>query len=239
MLREIVFDTETTGFNPEEGDKLVEIGAVELVNHLPTGRTYHQYINPGRSVPEDAVKVHGLTDEFLKNYPKLSEVAQDFINFVGDDGILVAHNASFDIHFINYEFKHLGFRTYTWDRVVDTLEIARNKFPGARNNLDALCRRFNIDNSARTKHGALLDAELLAEVYLELLGGAEPTMSLTAEDKVVARAELKTESKIYREQRSFPLNEEELQAHKTFLKEKLTDALWLKEPENNIKTTAE
>ena len=239
MLREIVFDTETTGFNPEEGDKLVEIGAVELVNHLPTGRTYHQYINPGRSVPEDAVKVHGLTDEFLKNYPKLSEVAQDFINFVGDDGILVAHNASFDIHFINYEFKHLGFRTYTWDRVVDTLEIARNKFPGARNNLDALCRRFNIDNSARTKHGALLDAELLAEVYLELLGGAEPTMSLTAEDKVVARAELKTESKIYREPRSFPLNEEDLQAHKTFLKEKLTDALWLKEPENNIKTTAE
>lgn len=239
MLREIVFDTETTGFNPEEGDKLVEIGAVELVNHLPTGRTYHQYINPGRSVPEDAVKVHGLTDEFLKNYPKLSEVAQDFINFVGDDGILVAHNASFDIHFINYEFKHLGFRTYTWDRVVDTLEIARNKFPGARNNLDALCRRFNIDNSARTKHGALLDAELLAEVYLELLGGAEPTMSLTAEDKVVARAELKTESKIYREPRSFPINEEELQAHGTFLKEKLTDALWLKEPENNIKTTAE
>lgn len=229
MLREIVFDTETTGLKPEDGDKLVEIGAVELVNHLPTGRTYHQYINPGRDVPEEVVKVHGLTEEFLKNYPKLSEVAPDFIDFVGDDGILVAHNASFDIHFINYEFKHLGFKTYPWKRVVDTLEIARNKFPGARNNLDALCRRFNIDNSARTKHGALLDAELLAEVYLELLGGAEPTMSLTPEDDVKIRPEHKMENKEYREPRSFSLSEQELEAHETFLKEKLTDAVWLKD----------
>ena len=236
MLREIVFDTETTGLSPEEGDKLVEIGAVELINHMPTGRTYHQYINPGRDVPEEVVKVHGLTEEFLKNYPKLSEVAQDFINFVGDDGILVAHNASFDIHFINHEFKHLGFKTYPWERVVDTLEIARNKFPGARNNLDALCRRFNIDNSARTKHGALLDAELLSEVYLELLGGAEPTMSLTAEDEIKSHPELKTENKIYHEPRSFSLSDEELRAHENFLKEKLTDAVWLKDTARSFLT---
>ncbi len=238
MLREIVFDTETTGLNPEEGDKLVEIGAVELINHLPTGRTYHQYINPGRNVPEEVVKVHGLTEEFLKNYPKLSEVAQDFINFVGDDGILVAHNASFDIRFINYEFKHLGFNTYPWERVVDTLEIARNKFPGARNNLDALCRRFNIDNSARTKHGALLDAELLSEVYLELLGGAEPTMSLTPDDEIKINSVQKIENKTYLEPRSFLLTAQEIETHEKFLKEKLKNAVWLKFNES-AKTTQE
>ena len=172
VLREIVFDTETTGLSPENGDRLVEIGAVELINHIPTGRTYHQYINPERSVPEEVVAVHGLTEEFLKDYPVFAEVAAAFVEFVGEDGVLVAHNASFDIKFINFELKKLGRAEYEWDRVVDTLEIARKKFPGAKNNLDALCKRFNIDNSHRTKHGALLDAELLADVYLELLGGA-------------------------------------------------------------------
>ncbi len=231
MLREIVFDTETTGFKPEEGDRLIEIGAVELINHMPTGRTYHQFINPEREVPEDAVKVHGLTYEFLKNYPKVQDIAKDFIDFVGDDGILVAHNASFDINFINYEFKHKGFPTYSWDRVVDTLEIARNKFPGNRNSLDALCKRFNIDNSARTKHGALLDAELLAEVYLELLGGAEPTMSLTS-DENKAQSTLSTqinEIRSFRPARDFPLSDEELKAHQEFLQNNLTEAIWLKE----------
>lgn len=230
MLREIVFDTETTGFKPEEGERLVEIGAVELVNHIPTGRTYHQYINPEKEVPEEAYRVHGLNYEFLKNYPKLSEIAQDFINFVGDDGILIAHNATFDINFINYEFKHHGFQTYSWDRVVDTLEIARNKFPGARNSLDALCRRFNIDNSARTKHGALLDAELLAEVYLELLGGAEPTMSLAAPDEkqnmvAGAAADIVRE---YREPREFALTEAEIAEHERFLQSQIKEAIWLK-----------
>ena len=249
MLREIVFDTETTGFNPEEGDKLVEIGAVELINHIPTGRTYHQYINPDREVPEEVVKVHGLTTEFLKDYPKIGEVAQSFIDFVGDDGILVAHNATFDMNFINYEFKHKGFRTFPADRVVDTLEIAKSKFPGARNNLDALCRRFNIDNSSRTKHGALLDAELLAEVYLELLGGAEPSMNLenanleysnlekanlertNLEKTNLENANLENSNiqiQNFHEPRSFPLTADEEQAHETFLKEKLTDAVWLK-----------
>ena len=228
MLREIVFDTETTGLSPQEGDKLVEIGAVELINHMPTGRTYHQYINPERDVPEEVVKVHGLTYDFLKNYPKLYEIAQDFIDFVGEDGILVAHNASFDINFINYEFKHKGFPTYPQSRVIDTLEIAREKFPGARNNLDALCRRFNIDNSARTKHGALLDAELLSEVYLELLGGAEPTMKFDAEAVSEHKAEQGQTARVYREPRNFPLTEQELHEHEDFLTNKITDAIWLK-----------
>lgn len=135
-VREIVFDTETTGFDPATGDKLVEIGAVELINHVPTGRTYHQYINPEREVPEEVVKVHGLTTEYLKDFPIFAKVAQDFIDFVGEDGILVAHNATFDMKFINYELQRLGYAGYGWDRVVDTLEIAKNKFPGQRNNLD-------------------------------------------------------------------------------------------------------
>lgn len=228
MLREIVFDTETTGFNYDSGDRLIEIGAVELINHIPTGKIYHQYINPERDVPEEAVKVHGLTYEFLKDYPKLSEIAQDFIDFVGDDGILVAHNASFDINFINYEFKHKGFRTYSWDKVVDTLEIARSKFPGSRNNLDALCRRFNIDNSSRTKHGALLDAELLAEVYLELLGGAEPSMELSDNmQKKVEKEDVKIERN-YISSRNFLISDEENKLHEEFLSQKIKDALWLK-----------
>ena len=228
MLREIVFDTETTGFHYDAGDRLIEIGAVELINHIPTGRIYHQYINPERDVPEEAVKVHGLTYDFLKNYPKLSEIAQDFIDFVGDDSILVAHNASFDINFINYEFKHKGFRTYSWDKVIDTLEIARSKFPGSRNNLDALCRRFNIDNSSRTKHGALLDAELLAEVYLELLGGAEPSMELSSNiQKKVEKEDIKIERN-YKSSRNFVITDEENKNHEEFLSQKLKDALWLK-----------
>ena len=178
MVREIVFDTETTGFNAEEGERLVEIGAVELINHIPTGKTYHQYINPEKEVPEEAYKVHGLSYDFLKDFPTFDKVADDWLEFIGEDSVLVAHNAQFDINFVNYELKQLGKPTLAWDRVVDTLEIARSMFPGARNNLDALCKRFGVDNSSRTNHGALLDAELLAKVYLELMGGEEPTMVL-------------------------------------------------------------
>ena len=234
MLREIVFDTETTGLSPEAGDKLVEIGAVELINHIPTGKTYHQYINPERSVPEEVVAVHGLTEEFLKDYPVFAQVADDFLNFVGDDGILVAHNAAFDYKFINFELKRIGKPEYTWDRVVDTLEIARKKFPGAKNNLDALCRRFGVDNSNRTKHGALLDAELLAEVYLELMGGVEPSMlgadeastkNNAASGVVAAPATPKT----YREPRVFAVSPEEEEAHLQFLQTKVKNALWLRE----------
>ncbi len=229
MLREIVFDTETTGFDPHQGDKLVEIGAIELINHIPTGRTYHQYINPLRDMPEEAFKVHGLSTEFLQNYPRFSEIAKDFLNFVGDDGIMVAHNAQFDMNFVNYELKHNGFDTLKDHEVVDTLEIAKAKFPSARNNLDALCKRFNIDNSKRTKHGALLDAELLAEVYLELLGGAEPTMNLNTEEKVVTTADNQnTHEKKYLKPRDFKLSEEDEKNHEEFLNQKIKEALWLK-----------
>ena len=179
MTREIVFDTETTGFEYAKGERLVEIGAVELINHMPTGVTYHQYINPEKEVPEEAFKVHGLSYDFLKDYPTVDKVADEWLDFIGD-AVLVAHNASFDINFVNYELKQLGKSEITWDRVVDTLEIARLLFPGARCNLDALCKRFDIDNSNRTLHGALLDAQLLAEVYLELLGGREPSLLLDA-----------------------------------------------------------
>ena len=236
-VREIVFDTETTGFDPTTGDKLVEIGAVELINHVPTGRTYHQYINPERDVPEEVVKVHGLTTEFLRDYPIFSEVAQDFIDFVGDDGVLVAHNASFDMKFINYELKRLGFIGYEWDRVVDTLEIAKNKFPGQRNNLDVLCKRFGIDNSARTFHGALLDAQLLAEVYLELLGGAEPTMDLSTSVKkqnvnnFINNYDIK---RVFREPRVFDLSEDDIKNHRDFLESNLKKAIWLSD--ENIDT---
>ena len=142
MVREIVFDTETTGFNAEEGERLVEIGAVELINHIPTGKTYHQYINPEKEVPEEAYKVHGLSYDFLKDFPTFDKVADDWLEFIGEDSVLVAHNAQFDINFVNYELKQLGKPTLAWDRVVDTLEIARSMFPGARNNLDALCKKI-------------------------------------------------------------------------------------------------
>ena len=229
ILREIVFDTETTGFDFKRGDKLVEIGAIELINHIPTGRTYHQYINPERDVPEDALKVHGLTYDFLKDFPVFEKIAQDFIDFIGEDGILVAHNATFDVNFINYQLGELGYNTYSFDRVVDTLEIAKLKFPGQRNNLDVLCKRFGIDNSKRTFHGALLDAELLAEVYLELLGGAEPTMDLASgidNKKNIANGiiELKRE---YREPRKFVISQEEYDNHRSFLESNITNPIWL------------
>lgn len=226
MLREIVFDTETTGLSVEQGDRLVEIGAIELINHLPTGRTYHQYINPLREVPEDAFKVHGLSTEFLQNYPKFSDIANDFLSFVGDDGILVAHNAGFDMGFINYELKHNGFETLEKHEVIDTLQIARQKFTGAHNSLDALCRRFKIDNSKRTLHGALLDAELLAEVYLELLGGAEPSMNF--EVNHLQNETMNSVQKQKREQRHFEISAEEENIHTEFLKQNITNAVWLK-----------
>lgn len=226
--REIVFDTETTGLDPLTGDRLVEIGAVELINHVPTGKTYHQYINPEREVPEEVVKVHGLTTEYLKDFPVFADVAQDWIDFVGEDGVLVAHNAPFDMKFINYELKRLGYEEYPWNRVIDTLEIARSKFPGQRNSLDVLCKRFGVDNSARTFHGALLDAQLLAEVYLELLGGAEPIMDLSATKKQTQAQNNTNEVKrVFRESRHFVLSEEEIEKHREFLSKNIKSPIWL------------
>ncbi|MGB5559548.1 MAG: DNA polymerase III subunit epsilon [Paracoccaceae bacterium] len=178
-MREIVLDTETTGFDPETGDRIVEIGAVELFNHLPTGKTYHQYINPERAMPQGAFEVHGLGDDFLRDKPIFSVIGQAFLEFIAD-AKLVIHNAAFDIKFLNAELKWMNQPPIPWERAVDTLAIARSKFPGSPASLDALCRRFGIDNSARTLHGALLDSEILAEVYLELIGGRQPDLVLTA-----------------------------------------------------------
>ena len=178
-MREIVLDTETTGFEPGEGHRIVEIGAVELFNHLPTGRTYHQYLNPERSMPKEAFDVHGLGDDFLRDKPLFKTTAQGFLDFIAD-AQLVIHNAAFDMKFLNAELKSAGFPTLPYSRATDTLMLARSKFPGSPASLDALCRRFGVDNSAREKHGALLDSEILAEVYLELIGGRQPDFGLNS-----------------------------------------------------------
>ncbi len=177
-MREVVVDTETTGLDPSEGHRIVEIGAVELVGHLPTGRTYQQYINPERAMPEGAFAVHGLSDEFLRDKPVFAKIGAAFIDFIGDSK-LVIHNASFDMKFLNAELKWMDAGVIPFDQAIDSLAIARKKFPGAPASLDALCRRFGVDNSAREKHGALLDSEILAEVYLELIGGRQPDFGLS------------------------------------------------------------
>ncbi|MEM9010122.1 MAG: DNA polymerase III subunit epsilon [Pseudomonadota bacterium] len=178
-MREIVLDTETTGLDPATGDRIIEIGAVELFNHLPTGESFHRYLNPDRSVSDGAVAVHGLTDAFLADKPRFAEVADDFLSFIGE-AKLVIHNAAFDMGFLNAELARLDRTPLRDEQAIDTLEIARRRYPGARNSLDALCARFGVDNSAREKHGALLDAEILAHVYLELVGGRQPGLELAS-----------------------------------------------------------
>ncbi len=178
-MREIVLDTETTGFDPESGDRIVEIGAVELMGHMATGETYHQYINPERGMPDEAFQVHGLGDDFLRDKPKFAQVGRAFLDFIGDSKLII-HNAAFDIKFLNAELKWMGLPQIPWEQAIDTLAIARKRFPGSPASLDALCRRFSIDNASRTLHGALLDSEILAEVYLELIGGRQPDFALSA-----------------------------------------------------------
>lgn len=177
-MREIVLDTETTGFDPQSGDRIVEIGAVELMGHVATGKTYHQYINPERGMPDEAFQVHGLGDDFLCDKPKFAQVGQAFLDFIGTSKLII-HNAAFDIKFLNAELKWMNLPLIPWEQALDTLAIARKKFPGSPASLDALCRRFNIDNGSRTLHGALLDSEILAEVYLELIGGRQPDFGLS------------------------------------------------------------
>lgn len=177
-MREIVLDTETTGFDPESGDRIVEIGAVELMGHVATGETYHQYINPERNMPDEAFQVHGLGDDFLRDKPKFAQIGQRFLDFIGDSKLII-HNAAFDIKFLNAELRWMGLPQIPWEQALDTLAIARKRFPGSPASLDALCRRFGIDNTSRTLHGALLDSEILAEVYLELIGGRQPDFGLS------------------------------------------------------------
>ncbi len=178
-MREIVLDTETTGLSPNEGHRIVEIGGVELLNHVPTGRTYHQYINPKRDMPTEAFDVHGISAEFLADKPPFEAIAQEFVDFV-QDATLVIHNAPFDMGFLNAELRWAGLSPLPGSQALDTLAMARKRFPGSPGSLDALCRRFEIDNSRRTYHGALLDSEILAEVYLELIGGRQPGLVLSA-----------------------------------------------------------
>lgn len=230
-MREIALDTETTGLDPKAGHRIVEIACVEMVNFLPTGRTYQQYINPERDMPEEAFQVHGLSAEFLAGHPVFSEIVQDFLDFIGD-ARLVIHNAEFDMRFLNAELTRLGLPALPKERAVDTLAIARRKFPGAQSSLDALCRRFGIDNSHRDLHGALVDADLLAAVYLELIGGREPGLLLAGSGEEKKEADtiliVPPGAEQKRPPRPHSPSPAELEAHARML-EKLKNPIWLKE----------
>lgn len=228
-MREIVLDTETTGLDPASGDRIVEIGAVELFNHMPTGKIYHQYINPERMMPKEAFAVHGLGDEFLSDKPLFADIVAEFLTFVAD-AKMVIHNASFDMKFINAELDWVGKQKLPYSQAIDTLEIARKKFPGAQNSLDALCRRFGVDNAAREKHGALLDSELLAEVYLELVGGRQPDFALGEGQRSASTDMGDGTWKPTRRPNPLPsrLTEEESAKHAEFVDELGEGALWRK-----------
>ena len=230
-MREIVLDTETTGFEPSEGHRIVEIGAIELLNHVPTGRTYHQYINPGRAMPKEAFEVHGLGDDFLRDKPRFAQIGTAFLEFIGGDAKLVIHNASFDMKFLNAELNWADLPTLGMERALDTVALARRKFPGSPASLDALCRRFGIDNSAREKHGALLDSELLAEVYLELIGGRQPDFGLSSQpgggQSSVTQADQTSWTASRRPQPLPPrLTDQEAQAHAVFVDGMGEKAIW-------------
>jgi len=219
-MREIVLDTETTGLDPDDGHRIVEVACIELLNHLPTGRHFHRYVNPGREVASEAAAIHGLTDAFLAQHPPFAAMADDLLAFIGD-APLVIHNAEFDLRFLNAELKRLE-RQAIACAVTDTLALAKRRFPGAPASLDALCRRFAIDLSARDKHAAKLDCELLAAVYLELIGGRQPGLDLLAMDGASRRAAI---DRPVRPPRPHAASEAELAAHAAFL-DKLKAPLW-------------
>ena len=237
-MREIVLDTETTGISSRDGHRIIEIGALELMHHLPTGNKLHIYINPERDIDEGAVAVHGLTSAFLSDKPLFVEIVDEFLSFIGD-APLVIHNASFDMGFINAELDKIQHPPLPMDRAIDTLAMARKKFPGAQANLDALCRRFEINNSHRDLHGALVDADLLASVYVELLGGRQPGLSFGTENKndtaaaVINIEQASSKLQVERDEasvrpiRSHAPTAEEMAAHDAFLA-KLNDPIWLK-----------
>lgn len=225
-MREIIFDTETTGLDPKSGDRLVEIGCIEMVNRVTTGRTFHAYFNPQRSMPAAAEAVHGLSDAFLADKPLFATRADELLAFL-EDSPLVAHNAGFDFGFLNAELAICGRDPVSLDRMVDTVALARVKHPGAKNSLDALCTRYGIDRSHRTRHGALLDAELLAQVYVELTGGRQIGLELAAETAtdLVTAAITVTRERVFRPPRSHAASEAERAAHSAFL-ESIKNPLW-------------
>lgn len=226
-----MLDTETTGLDPETGDRVVEIGCLELINHVPTGRTLHHYFNPERDMPEEAFRVHGLSAEFLSGYPKFEALVDEILAFLGDAKLII-HNASFDMRFLNKELELIRRPPLPMDRALDTVALARRKYPGAQVSLDALCRRFEIDNSNRELHGALIDADLLASVYLELIGGRQPDlMAPPAGDDHAARSsgstarEVETIERAYRETRPHAPSETEAAAHAAFVA-RLSNPIW-------------
>ena len=219
-MREVVLDTETTGLDPRSGHRIVEIGCVELINHMATGKHFHKYLNPERDIPEQASVIHGLTEEFLSSQPVFADIAEEFEAFIGDS-TLVIHNAKFDLGFINAEREKISQPPIAPDRAIDTISRARRKFPGAQANLDALCRRFKIDDSNRFLHGALKDARLLAEVYLELIGGRQQNLGLSAEERKIAEVAEKNRRPL---RPHAPTDAEQL-AHAQFI-EKLESPIW-------------
>ena len=221
-MREIALDTETTGLSHRDGHRIIEIGCVELIHRIPTGQIYHQYINPERDVSPGASEISGLTYNFLKDFPTFQAIAKDFYQFI-DGATLVIHNANFDIGFINAEFSRVNLPLLNVQEAIDTVLLSRKKFPGQPANLDAICRRFNIDNLKRVKHGALVDAELLCEIYIELLGGRQGELfkEITESTKITSM------NKPFREPRQFAVNENEISEHQEFLKN-IKDPLWLK-----------
>ncbi len=229
-MREIVFDTETTGLSPKSGDRLVEIGALEMVNRVETGRSFHIYCNPEREMPSEAFAVHGLSDAFLANKPLFADEVGNFLDFIGDSP-LVAHNAQFDFGFVNAELDRCGHQFISMERMIDTLAIARTKHPGAKHSLDALCSRYGIDRSQRVLHGALLDAQLLAQVYVELTGGRQIGLVLAEDDSAASPADLRMaeakpqQRRAIREVRPHAASDEERARHAAFVSQ-LTDPLW-------------
>ncbi len=229
-MREVILDTETTGLDPKRGDRLIEIGCIEIFNRRPTGREYHCFINPEREVPAEAQKIHGISTDFLKDKPLFGKVAREFLDFVGDD-TLVIHNAQFDVGFLNFELERAGHELIMMERVVDTLAIARRKHPAGPNNLDALCKRYGIDNSKRTKHGALVDSLLLAEVYIELLGERQSALVFQSNGAAAATRTSRA-GKRQAQARPVPLaariSADIVAAHRAYIEKLGAKAVWLK-----------
>jgi DNA polymerase-3 subunit epsilon len=231
-VRQIVLDTETTGLDPASGDRVIEVAAIELFNFLPTGGTFHRVVDPERDVPEESTRVHGFTYDMLRGKPRFADVADDMMAFLGDSEI-IAHNASFDFGFLDAELVRAGRPKLDRARMVDSLDLARRRFPGQVNSLDALCRRFGVDNSMRTSHNALLDVKLLAEVFLALMGGKQPGFDLAATParrSGPALDQLEAAGPITRTPRPIVASEAELAAHAAFVAKKLKEALWLQPP---------
>lgn len=228
-MREIILDTETTGLDPKRGDRLIEIGCIELFNRIPTGREYHCFINPEREVPAEAEKIHGISTDFLKGKPLFAKIAQAFLDFIAGDQ-LVIHNAQFDIGFLNFELERIGLAPLAMDRVVDTLALARRKHPAGPNNLDALCKRYGIDNTKRTKHGALVDSLLLAEVYVELLGERQAALGLMSQSSADAPSLGSRNRRAQQRKVTLPsrLSADDALAHRVFIEKLGAKAMWLK-----------